>query len=210
MQAHFTQKQEADIYGLLKNAIYSRNDICNATMPASTNLFLKAGRPFIHYRKRPTEKKIPDFFSYSFPLLCLIRILLQLQSSHKMQCIKEKMFSAYFSTLLPSTAFAFSSSSYIFCNQSKVGEAFLQKEVAGNEFKMLMPPFLHFFSPASNPIEHQEEADHVVVTSKWHLAQKCIYPNIKVLPASKGFTATGHHQQCLLLQLNCAPGWCDV
>ena len=82
----------------------------------------------------------------------------------------------------------------------------MQKEVAGNEFKMLMPPFLHFFPPASNPIEHQEEADHVVVTSKWHLAQKCIYPNIKVLPASKGFTATGHHQQCLLLQLNCAPG----
>ena len=76
-----------------------------------------------------------------------------------------------------------------FCNQSKVGEAFLQKEVAGNEFKMLMPPFLHFFSPASNPIEHQEEANHVVVTTKWHLAQKCIYPNIKVLPASKGFTA---------------------
>ena len=62
--------------------------------------------------------------------------------------------------------------------------------MAGNEFKMLMPPFLHFFfAPASNPIEHQEEADHVVVTTKWHLAQKCIYPNIKVLPASKGFTA---------------------
>ena len=108
MQAHFTQKQEADIYGFLKNAIYSRNDICNAMMLASTNLFLKAGRPFIHYRKRPTEKKILRFFSLSFPLLCLIRILLQLQSSHKMQCIKEKMFSAYFSTLLPSTPTTYS------------------------------------------------------------------------------------------------------
>ena len=55
--------------------------------------------------------------------------------------------------------------------------------------KCWCPHFCIFFSPASNPIEHQEEADHVVVTTKWHLAQKCIYPNIKVLPASKGFTA---------------------
>ena len=70
-----------------------------------------------------------------------------------------------------------------FCNQSKVGEAFLQKEVAGNEFKMLMPPFLHFFllpatllSTRRRPTMSSSLANGIWRKSAYILILKCCLP----------------------------------